>query len=863
MLRGSVAMPSTMSRALTSRDGLRRSPRSGTPTRLIRLSVGAWSAVLAVVAPGPLFAAATSQPGLHVYPPSIHLATARDRQSFVVQVVQPDGLTRDVTAEATVAIADAAKARLDRNVLLPVADGDTQLSVTFGGQSVSVPVHVERATERPDLSFRLDVLPVFMRAGCNSGACHGASRGKDGFRMSLFGFDPASDYTRITREFADRRINRALVEESLLLTKATNAVAHGGGARIKAHDEYYETLAKWIEAGAKDDPGPTPAVVAVEILPPEAVLDGPGATQQFTVRARYADGTDRDVTSLTVLSSSNDNAATVDPSGRLVAANRGEAFIMARFETHTVGSHVITLPKALAFEWSNPPAANVVDELVHAKLRKLRMNPSPVCTDAEFLRRASVDICGVLPTSDEYRSFVSSQDPEKRRHLIDQLLERREFTDMWVMKWSELLMIRTVANQVSYKAMLLYYDWLQDRIEANTPIDQLVRELLTAQGGTFTDPATNYFQHERDTLKTAENIAQVFMGMRIQCAQCHNHPFDRWTMDDYYGFAAFFSQIGRKRAEDPRETVVFNSASGEVKHPVGGRNVAPKFLGGEAPDFASAEHAGRDRRAVLADWLASPRNEHFGRNLVNIVWAHFFGRGIVDEVDDVRVSNPPVNADLLDTLATRFVESKYDFKQLVREICNSNAYQRSTQSNETNADDQTNFSRATLRRIRAEVLLDMVSATTQTPDKFRGLPLGARAVQIADGNTSNYFLSTFGRASRATACSCEVRMEPNLSQALHLLNGDTLHQKIAQGAVVKKMLDAGRTPEQVVEELYLRTLTRPPTDAEKQGLLALVPQPAAAKEGEAPSPPDPAAVREALEDGFWAVLNSREFVFNH
>jgi hypothetical protein len=851
----STRQVSHRSRPTAGRDLLRLSPAI--------LGLVALGPVLLGVLPPPARAAASSEPGLHVYPPSIQLSTARDRQSFVVQVVEADGLTRDVTREATAAIADGAKARLEGTFVFPVADGDTQLTVAFGGRSVEIPVHVERATERPDLSFRLDVLPVLTRTGCNSGACHGASRGKDGFRMSLFGFDPASDYVRLTREFADRRINRALVEESLLLTKSTNAVAHGGGARIKAHDEYYETLARWIEAGAKDDPGAVPAVVSVDIFPPEAVLDGPDAVQQFTVRATYADGTDRDVTSLTVFSSSNDNSARIDPSGRVVAGNRGEAFVMARFDTHTVGSNVITLPKGLAFQWTDPPAANVVDELIHAKLRKLRINPSPLCTDAEFLRRASIDICGVLPTSDEYRSFQSNQDPDKRRHLVDQLLERREFTDLWVMKWSELLMIRTVANQVSYKAMLRYYDWLQKRIEANTPIDQLVRELLTVQGGTFSDPATNYFQHERDTLKTAENVAQVFMGMRIQCAQCHNHPFDRWTMDDYYGFAAFFSQIGRKRAEDPRETVVFNSASGEVKHPVGGRNVSPKFLGGEAPDFAAPENAGRDRRAVMADWLASPRNEHFGRNLVNIVWAHLFGRGIVDEVDDVRVSNPPVNAELIDTLAQRFADSKYDFKQLVREICNSHAYQRSTQSNETNADDERNFSKANLRRIRAEVLLDMVTAVTVTPDKFRGLPLGARAVQIADGNTSNYFLTTFGRASRATACSCEVRMEPNLSQALHLLNGDTLHQKIARGKVVGTMLEAGSAPEQVIEELYLRTLTRLPTDAEKAGLLALVPQPTPGADGAAAKPADPAAVRETLEDGFWAILNSREFVFNH
>ena len=705
------------------------------------------------------------------------------------------------------------------------------------------------AAEDPGPSFRLDVMPIFMRSGCNTGSCHGAARGKDGFRLSLFGFDPEADYQRITREISGRRINLALTAESVLLTKATNAVPHGGGARIKHGDEYYNTLKRWLDAGAKNDPGPVPAIVAVVLDPPEGVLDGAGATQQLSVRAKYADGSERDVSSLAVFLTNNDNAAKVDSTGLVTAGNRGEAFVMARFETHTVGSHFITLPKGLAFQWANPPAANVIDELIHAKLQKLRINPSAICTDEEFLRRASLDICGVLPTSDEYRSFMASADPQKRAALVDQLLVRKEFVDLWVMKWSELMMIRTVPTEVSYKAMLLYYNWLQEKIEANTPIDQLVRELLSAKGGTFTEPATNYFQHERDTLKTAENVAQVFMGMRIQCAQCHNHPFDRWTMDDYYGFANFFAQIGRKRGEDPRETIVFNSGNGDVKHPVGGRVVPPKFLGGAVPDTQ-----GRDRREVLANWLASPANEYFGRNLVNIVWAHFFGSGIVDEVDDVRVSNPPVNKALLDVLATRFVESKYDFKQLVREICTSNAYQRSTQANETNAADDRNFSKARLRRIRSEVLLDVVTAATATQNKFQGLPLGARAVQIADGNTSSYFLTTFGRATRGTACSCEVKMEPNLSQALHLLNGDTVQEKIASGGVVKRMLDENRSAEQIVEEVYLRTLTRMPTERERTLLLEILQDPAAQ---------DPAAIQRNLEDSFWAILNSREFVFNH
>ena len=797
-----------------------------------------------------LLHAAADAATLRVFPAAVHLSTARDRQSLVAQLVEADGLTRDVTTQAAIAIDDPATVRLDGRTLSPTADGDTSVRVTVGDQTVSVPVHVERAGTSPDLSFRLDVMPVFMRHGCNAGGCHGSARGKDGFRLSLFGFDPEADYHRLTREQPGRRINVAFPAESLLLTKATAAVPHTGGARLKADDEHYATLKRWLETGAKNDPGPAPAVVAVELHPAEAVLDGPAATQQLTVLAKYADGTDRDVTPLALFLSSNDAAAKVDAAGLVTAGLRGEAFVMARFETHTVGAQVITLPEDVAFEWSEPPATGRIDELVEAKLRTLRIQPSERCTDEEFLRRASLDICGVLPTSDEVRSFMASADPEKRAHLVDQLLDRKEYVDLWVMKWSELMMIRTVPNQVSEKAMHLYSAWLRDRIKANTPIDSLVRELLSANGGTFTDPATNYFQHERNTLKTAENVAQVFLGMRIQCAQCHNHPFDRWTMDDYYGFANFFAQIGRKQGEDPRETIVFNSGSGDVKHPVGGRVVPPKFLGGDAPDVA-----GKDRRAVLAAWLASPENPHFGRNLVNIVWAHFFGRGIVDEVDDVRVSNPPVNEALLAALAKGFVESGYDFKKLIREICTSRAYQRSTRPSATNAEDERNFSRAQLRRIRAEVLLDVLTDATGTRNKFKGLPLGARAVQIADGNTSSYFLTTFGRATRATACSCEVKMEPSLSQALHLLNGDTIQQKIRQGGVVKDLLEAGRTPEQVLEELYLRTLARKPSEKELAGLLETV--------RTAPDAQTPAGLRETLEDGFWALLNSREFVFNH
>jgi hypothetical protein len=396
---------------------------------------------------------------------------------------------------------------------------------------------------------------------------------------------------------------------------------------------------------------------------------------------------------------------------------------------------------------------------------------------------------------------------------------------------------------ISYKAMLLYYNWLADQIGRNVPLDKMVQTLLGANGGTFKVPQTNYYQNETDTLKVAENVAQVFMGMRVQCAQCHNHPFDRWTQDDYYSFAAFFSQIGRKGGEDYRETIIFNSGGGEVAHPVGGRRMSPKFLGGEVPDVA-----GKDRRVVMANWLASPQNPYFAQNFANRVWAHFFGIGIIDPVDDVRISNPASNPELLAELAKRFTATNYDFKQLVRDICRSQAYQRSTERSETNMQDEKNFAHANLRRIKAESLLDIIGQVTNTKDKFRGLPLGARAVQIADGNTSTYFLTTFGRATRETVCSCEVKMEPTLSQALHLLNGDTVNGKIQAGGVLAKLAVEKVEPLAIIERLYVTCLARKPTPEEMEGFKPLV------AGGD---------VNKTLEDLFWALLNSREFIFNH
>ena len=781
---------------------------------------------------------------LEVFPPDIHLNTSRDWQSIVVQAFYADGITCDVTSQATLRVVNPAFVKIEGPIFRPVANGETELIVEFGGKTVTRKITVKDATVDRPISFKLDVMPVFMRAGCNSGSCHGAARGKDGFRLSLFGFDPDGDHYRLTREINGRRINLAVPNESLLLEKAMGKVPHSGGERFKAGSFYHQTIVRWLEANAPNDPPGIPTPVALEIYPREGVLDGKGATQQLTVRAKYSDGTDRDVTNLAVFLSNNDNSAKVDANGLITAGDRGEAFVMARFATFTVGSPFIVLPKGLKFTFPEVQENNYIDKLIHQKLRKLRIAPSEICSDEVFLRRVYLDIVGMLPTVEEYERFMNNPVSAKREQLIDELLNRKEFAELWVLKWAELLQIRS-SNQVSYKAMLLYYTWLQDKIARNVPTDVWVRELLSATGGTFKNPPTNYYQNETDLLKITENVAQVFMGMRIQCAQCHNHPFDRWTMDDYYSFASFFSQIGRKGTDDPRELVIFNAGGGEINHPVLGRPMPPRFLGVSQP----ADVAGKDRRAVLANWLASPENPYFAKNLANIVWAHFFGQGIIHEVDDVRVSNPASNQELLDELAKKFTEYKYDFKKLVRDICTSATYQRATQPNPSNESDSRNFARASIRRIRAETLYDCISQVTETKDKFPGLPLGARAVQIADGATTTYFLTTFGRATRETVCSCEVKLEPTLSQSLHLLNGQTTGSKIVNGALVARRLNEKKTPEQIIEELYIRCFSRKPTSEEMQKLVGMV-----------SANPNK---QQALEDIFWALLNAREFMFNH
>lgn len=782
---------------------------------------------------------------IEVYPPKIELSTRADEQAVVVRARRADGVTQDLTRQVKLTVADPSIASVQHGVLRPGSDGATQLIVEHGDQRVAIPVTVTNAGKARPISFRLDVLPVFAKAGCNNGSCHGSARGQDGFNLSLFGYDPVGDHKRITTEQPGRRINLADTERSLLLTKSIGAVPHTGGKLFEKDHAFYHTMKGWLDAGAPDDPEGVATVTGIEVYPQDIVLEGDGS-QQITVRANYSDGSDRDITDLAVLMTSNETSAKIGDDGVIKAGQRGEAFVMARFDAHTVGTPVIVVPKGSAKGYPEKlDGANYIDTHLNAKLKKMRIVPSELANDATFARRVHIDIVGQLPTIETINAFAADKDPGKRAKLVDRLLKDDSFADIWAMKWAERLQIRSSNQTISPKSAVLYYEWLRDQIVKDRPMNDVVYDLIASTGGTFEQPQTNYYELERNTLKLSENVVQTFIGARMQCAQCHNHPFDRWTQDDYYGFTAFFSQVGRKNGDDPREKVIFNRNSGDVKHPLDGRVMAPTYLGGDVATIPK----NKDRRVVLASWLTSTQNRPFNRNLANFVWEHFLGRGITHPIDDVRISNPPVNAELLDSLADRLVETDYDIKQLVRDITASHAYQRSTRVNDSNATDMTNFSRAQPRRIRAEILLDCITQVTQTEDDFRGLPPGARAVQIIDGNTSTYFLTTFGRASRETVCSCEVVMEPNLSQALHLINGNTTNNKIRSGRLVRNLLEQGKTPPQVVEHLYLTALSRKPTEVELERVMKLV--------------ESSEKQNEALDDVFWALLNSKEFIFNH
>ncbi|MEM8678195.1 MAG: DUF1549 domain-containing protein [Planctomycetota bacterium] len=781
---------------------------------------------------------------LQIYPPQITLSSRRPVRLLIV-ATDAEGYTHDATGAAMVDIVSEQDLCSFRNGgLWAHQAGKGTVRVTLDGQQLAVPVEVAELGETaPPVGFHRDVMPVLTRAGCNTGTCHGSARGQDRFRLSLFGFDPTGDYHRITREQTARRINLALPDESLLLQKATGAVPHTGGKRFTADSTSYATLRTWIEEGAANHDSGEAVVDRIELFPPMVALDAVDARQPMLVIAHYADGTQRDVTRFAIFMSRDRNVVEVDEDGTLTALTEGESFITARFDKHTVGIHSRVVSRDPDF-YPLVTEGNYIDQWVTEKLNQLHLPAAPLCTDEVFLRRISVDLRGRLPSQEELDDFRDDSDPDKRDAWASRFLEGDDFTTLWTQKLADLLLVRT-SRFLKDKAAMRYSEWLRDTVHAGTPYDELVTELLTANGAVFDQPATGFYVAERDQLKIAENAAQVFLGIRLQCAKCHNHPFDRWTMDDYYGFAAFFAQVRPKAGEDYRNIAIFRGG-GQAKHPVTGKNVTPKFLGGVEPDVK-----GKDRTSVAAEWIVQ-ESEYFAPTLANRVWAHFLGRGIVEPVDDIRISNPPVNEGLYEALGEKIVEYDFDVRRLAADIVRSHAYQRATvdpeMSTEQTRRSTQNFGTAAHRRIPATTLLDCICQVTEAPSRFAGVPKGSRAVQVADEGR-NYFLQTFGRSQRTSVCACGSTTEPTLSQALHLINGDTVHGKIKQGKVIERWLSADQSPSEVITAIYARSLAREPTPEELTQLVGIVEQ------AEQP--------QQALEDVFWAVLNSREFVFNH
>jgi hypothetical protein len=705
----------------------------------------------------------------------------------------------------------------------------------------------------PPVSFRLDVMPVLFRAGCNSGGCHGAAAGKDGFHLSLFGYDPAGDYYRLTQQLVGRRLDMAVPEQSLLLLKAIGAVPHGGGQRFKPGTEYYDTLLHWIQAGAPDDSSSVPTVTGISLAPDKVVFAGANKARPLQVMATYSDGSTRVVNRLALYLTNNKNTADIDTQGVVTAGKRGDTFVFARFAKYTIGAEITVLAPG-KFNWPHTPAANYIDELVYAKLRNLRIVPSALASDEEFLRRVYFDLIGLPPTPAEYQRFMADGAPDKRARLVDELLARDEFADLWAARWAETLKVRSDNNSAygtDRKAASAYYDWIRGEIKRNAPLDQFARAQVAGTGSNLRNPAVNLYtmlpQGQYDAKAVAQDVAQVFTGIRVQCAQCHNHPFDRWTQDDYYGFVSFFTGVKRKVASEAREFYIYDDpAAPPAKHLLDGHPVPAHFLGGAAPDVD-----GKDPRAALAEWLTSKDNALFRQNLANRIWAQFFGRGIVEPVDDVRISNPPSNRELLEALGRRLADYGFDGKRLIRDICTSRTYQLSAVPNSTNGDDADQFSHQHLRRLRADVLLDSIAQATAAPTAFNGTPGGLRTVQLFEGGrqANNYFLKTFGLCPRDSVNASETRLEPTLAQALHQLNGDTIEGKLGRSPVVAGDLKAGRKPEEILDDLFIRTLGRRPSEAERHKLLALVE--ANPKE------------RAGYDDIFWALLNSTEFEFNH
>lgn len=783
---------------------------------------------------------------LSVYPSAIELNDQRQRQQIVVAGFDAEAAVRDWTRTARLTLADPELAEIREGAIYPLANGETQLLVQVGGSQHSVPVKVSLPAAPRRVEFESEVLVALSKQGCNSGACHGSPSGKGGFRLSLRAFDLKLDQLTLIREEFGRRINSFAPEQSLILLKPLMKVPHGGGKQLHLDDEAYKLLRDWVAAGATADPPETPRITRIEVFPnAKQILKVADGGQQLAVTAHFADGSRRDVTHVVAYESSDGAVATVTDEGWVQPHARGEVAILVRCLEYIEAVPLMFVENQADFQWNSPPEYNYVDTLVDQKLQQLQYLPAETCSDSEFLRRVSLDVIGILPTVEETRAFLADSSPDKRSRLIDGLLERPEYAKFWALKWGDLL--KLTGKLVGDEGVHKYYRWLETSLRENQPYDEFAHELLTSSGSTLANPAANFYRTAADMNESVESISQVFLGARLQCAKCHNHPFERWTQDNYYGLGAFFNRIERRKTQRPGELFIYTAASGDVTQPRTGQVMQPWL-----PQKGSiAAEGDSDRRIAFADWLVAPGNPYFARIEANRLWSHLFARGIVDPIDDFRDSNPPSNAALLDALARDFIDSGYDRKHLLRVILNSRIYQAGYQTNEFNRDDRQYFSHQEPRLLSAEQLLDAINHTLSLTQSLGNLPSGTLATQMPAPDIAKVdFLKVFGQPERSTVCACERADNSNLGMAIELFNGPMMHDKLRDANNrFRAALAAGTSLTEVVQSLYLAALCRLPSETELQATSAHC---AAAS--------DPAT---GLEDVCWALFNTDEFLFQH
>lgn len=789
---------------------------------------------------------------LVILPSAVTLSGPQARQTIIVETTDGQGTITGQLRDVMLTSDNPRVAKIDGDKIIPTGNGIATITASDSKGSVSARVTVEKFDAAHQWNFRNHVQSVLSKTGCNSGACHGAAAGKNGFKLSLRGYDPEADFLAITRQARGRRVTPDDPGRSLILTKPTGMIPHKGGIRFTENSPEYHVIAEWLAQGQQGPSANDAKISHLKILPENARL-APGLEQQVIVQAHFTDGHTEDVTRWAKYTSTNHAVCTVDDTGFVKVIGSGEGAIVAWYLAQNATA-TITVPYSTdipAEVFANAKRANFIDDLVLEKLAALNIPPSPRSTDSEFVRRVYLDALGLLPTVEETRGFLDDTDPNKRLKLIEQLLARPEFVDYWTYQWSDLLLL--TGNRLRPQAVKSYYQWIRERVADNVPWDEFARGVILAKGSTFENGAANFYALHQDPQDMVETTSMAFLGMSIQCAHCHDHPNEKWTNDDYYGMVSLFARVRGKgwggdfRGGDGNRTI-FVDDQGEVLQPRTGKPQPPKPLDAAAIAFDGSV----DRREYLARWLTSLQNPYFAKAIVNRVWANYLGKGLVEGVDDIRQTNPASNEKLFAQLASQLVENKYDLKWLMRTILQSETYQRSHQAVKENASDQRFYAHAYPRRLKAEVLLDAISQVTGSPTVFKDQPIGTRALQLPDSSITSYFLDAFGRPERLLTCTCERSDEPSMTQVLHLTNGKTIQEKVeAKEGRITQLIATAVPSAEIIDVAYLAALSRHPTAAEQARLASIL--------DETPE----AEKRQVIEDLFWGLLTSKEFLFQH